>query len=204
MKIATALCAALVVTALPAAAATGVAFVHGTGNNDDALNEYWTWEFIDSVRQGLPDPENYVVINCQFENFMWKRDAAGCLADQLVNFIRSKGIDDLVINTHSYGGTVMRWILSNPTFDRRYQRIIDRTRWVNGIAASSLGTPLADAVMEGTVFEEIVGWLLGYQNDGVRQQQVAWAAYYNANYLFGTEGRPRASRRLLQRGRHRR
>ncbi len=42
MKIATALCAALVVTALPVAAATGVAFVHGTGNNDDALNEYWT------------------------------------------------------------------------------------------------------------------------------------------------------------------
>jgi hypothetical protein len=36
-----------------------------------------------------------------------------------------------------------------------------------------------------------VGWLLGYQNDAVRMQQVSWMAYYNAYWLLGTAGRPR-------------
>jgi len=40
------------------------------------------------------------------------------------------------------------------------------------------------------VFENAVGWLLGYQTDAVRQQQTSWMAYYNQNYLYGTSGRP--------------
>ena len=68
----------LIAGALPAAAATGVAFVHGTGNQSDALNDYWTAEMVNSVRQGLPDQSNYVVINCNFEQYMWTSGAAGC------------------------------------------------------------------------------------------------------------------------------
>ena len=49
-------------------AGTGIAFVHGTGNQVDAYNEYWTAEMIESVRQGLPDPDNYLVVNCDFDN----------------------------------------------------------------------------------------------------------------------------------------
>jgi len=178
-------------TALSASAATGVAFVHGTGNQTDALNNYWTREFVDSVRQGLPDPNNYLVVNCDFTQYAWTAGAAGCLAGQLTSFINSRGITDLVVETHSYGGNVMRWILSNPTWDSRYPNIINRIRWVNSIASSSLGTPLADAVIHGTVFEQSVGWLLGYANDAVRMQQVSWMAYFNANWLSGTAGRPR-------------
>lgn len=63
-------------------------------------------------------------------------------------------------------------------------------RWVNALAASSKGTPLADAVTSGTVFEQALGWLLGYASDAVRMQQVAWMAYYNDNWLYGTSGRP--------------
>ena len=59
----------------------------------------------------------------------------------------------------------MRWILSNPTWDSRYPTIISNVRWVNALAPSSLGTPLANAVMNGTVFEAAVGWLLAaYHN----------------------------------------
>ncbi len=169
---------------------TGVAFVHGTGSQSNAYNDYWTAEFVDSVRQGLPNSSHYVVINCDFEQYMWTSGAAGCLAGQLTNFISAKGITDLVVITHSNGGNVMRWIMSNPTWDSRYPNIISKIRWVNALAPSSLGTPLADAVQSGTVFETVMGWLLGYDNDAVRMQQTSWMAYYNANWLYGTAGRP--------------
>ena len=173
-----------------AIANTGVAFVHGTGKQTNALNDYWTSAMVDSVRQGLPNSANYTVINCDFEQYMWDSQAAGCLAGQLLSFINSRGITDLVVITHSNGGNVMRWIMSNPTWDSRYPTIINTIRWVNALAPSSLGTPLADAVMNGTVFESALGWLLGYGNDAVRMQQTSWMAYYNANWLYGTAGRP--------------
>ena len=184
------LAAVCVLMATPALAATGVAFVHGTGQQTDATNDYWTRPFVDSVRSGLPDSTAYVVVNCDFEEYMWTSGAAGCLAGHLYDFVTSRGIDDLVVITHSNGGNVMRWILSNPTWDWRYPTIISSLRWVNALAPSSLGTPLADAVMNGTVFEAAVGWLLGYQNDAVRMQQTSWMAYYNSSWLYGTAGRP--------------
>ncbi len=181
----------LLACATPAlAAVTGVAFVHGTGNQTNALADYWTAEMVNSVRQGLPNQANYTVINCNFEKYMWDSAAAGCLATQLTSFISSKGITDLVVITHSNGGNVMRWILSNPTYDSRYPNIISKIRWVNALAPSSLGTPLADAVTNGNVFEQAVGWLLGYASDAVKMQQVSWMATYNANNLYGTAGRP--------------
>lgn len=175
---------------VPAYANTGVAFVHGTGNQTDAYDDYWTGSNIQSIIQGLPNTANYTVVNCQFEEYMWTSGAAGCLAGSLKSFIDSKGITDLVVITHSNGGNVMRWILSNPTWDSRYPDIIAKTRWVNALAPSSAGTPLANAVMEGTLFEAAVGWLLGYQNDAVRMQQTDWMSYYNATWLYGTAGRP--------------
>jgi hypothetical protein len=171
-------------------AATGVALVHGTGHQTNAANDYWQWGMVNSIRQGLPNQNNYVVINCNFEKYMWDSQAAGCLADQLTTFINSKNITDLVVITHSNGGNVMRWIMSNPTWDSRYPNIISKIRWVNALAPSSKGTPLANAVMQGNVFESALGWLLGYKSDAVRMQQTSWMAYYNANYLYGTAGRP--------------
>ena len=85
---------------------------------------------------------------------------------------------------------MVRWILSNPTYDSRYPKIIRTVRKVNALAPSSAGTPLADAVLNGNTFETSLGWLLGYKNDAVRQQQVASMATYNAQNLYGTAGRP--------------
>lgn len=182
--------AVLATVASPVHAATGVAFVHGTGAQTNALDDYWTRAMVDSVRQGLPDPAAYLVVNCDFSQYMWTSGAAGCLAGQLYDFVTTRNITDLVVVTHSNGGNVMRWILSNPTWDSRYPTIISRIRWVNALAPSSLGTPLADAVTNGTVFEQSLGWLLGYQSDAVRQQQLSWMAYYNSSWLLGTAGRP--------------
>jgi pimeloyl-ACP methyl ester carboxylesterase len=187
-----ALCCAALIAAPAAVAAdvTGVAFVHGTGHQTDAYHDYWQPAMVDNVRAGLADPSKYVVINCDFDQYMWDSRAAGCLADQLTGFISAKGITRLIVITHSNGGNVMRWILSNPTYDSRYPNIINRIVRVDALAPSSAGTPLADAVMNGNVFEKALGWLLGYQTDAVRQQQVSWMASYNANNLYGTSGRP--------------
>ncbi|WP_145480576.1 hypothetical protein [Stenotrophomonas rhizophila] len=173
-----------------AADVVGVAFVHGTGKQTDARAEYWQPGIIDTVRQGLPNSANYTVVNCDFEQYMWKPEAAGCLAGQLTTFINNKGITRLVVITHSNGGNVVRWILSNPTYDSRYPKLIQTISKVTALAPSSAGTPLADAVLNGNVFEASVGWLLGYQNDAVRMQQVGWMATYNAQNLYGTVGRP--------------
>lgn len=184
------LCALLLGAAGLVSANTGVAFVHGTGKQTNALNDYWQSGFVNSVRQGLPNQANYTVINCDFEQYMWHSQAAGCLAGQLSSFISARGITDLVVITHSNGGNVMRWIMSNPTYDSRYPNIINKIRWVNALAPSSAGTPLANAVMAGNVFEQSLGWLLGYKSDAVRMQQTSWMASYNANNLYGTSGRP--------------
>ncbi|TNJ34484.1 alpha/beta hydrolase [Arenimonas terrae] len=184
------LLAALAVVSSVCNANTGVAFVHGTGKQTNATADYWKPEFVNNVRGGLVDPNNYVVINCDFTKYMWDTAAAGCLAGQLTTFINNRGITRLIVITHSNGGNVMRWILSNPTWDSRYPNIISKTVRVNALAPSSAGTPLADAVIAGNVFESALGWLLGYKNDAVRMQQTSWMASYNANYLYGTSGRP--------------
>jgi hypothetical protein len=173
-----------------AADVVGVAFVHGTGKQTDARTDYWQPAIIDTVRQGLPNSANYTVVNCDFEQYMWKPEAAGCLAGQLTTFINSRGITKLVVITHSNGGNVVRWMLSNPTYDSRYPKLIQTISKVTALAPSSAGTPLADAVLNGNAFEASVGWLLGYQNDAVRMQQVGWMATYNAQNLYGTAGRP--------------
>lgn len=192
-----ALCAALLaVHPARAADVTGVAFVHGTGKQTDAYNDYWQPTMVNNVRAGLANPANYVVINCDFDQYMWDSRAAGCLADQLTQFINAKGITRLIVITHSNGGNIVRWMLSNPTWDSRYPAIISRIVRVNALAPSSAGTPLADAVINGNVFETSLGWLLGYKSDAVRQQQVSWMAYYNANYLYGTGGRPSLPRQF--------
>ena len=188
-KAASVLCACMLF-AFSANAAKGLAFIHGTGNQTDAYNDYWTGDFVNSVKKGLPDSNNYTVINCDFDQYMWDNKAAGCLATQLTDFINNKNITDLVLLTHSNGGNVVRWMMSNPTWDARYPNIINRVSKTIALAPSSLGTPLADAVNQGNVFETSLGWLLGYGSDAVTQQQTSWMAYYNQNWLNGTAGRP--------------
>jgi pimeloyl-ACP methyl ester carboxylesterase len=171
-------------------AATGVAFVHGTGAPEDAVDDYWTAPMIDRVASGLSDPSRVLVVQCDLSRYVWDEAAAGCIADDVLAFVDDAGLDDLVVITHSNGANAMRWILSNPTWDERYPAVASVVREVIALSPSSLGTPLADAVMAGNTFETNVGWLLGYDNDGVRMQQPANMAWLNDNWLYGTAGRP--------------
>jgi len=169
----------------------GIAFVHGTNDHrDDADGGYWKRDFLDIMSSALPDNNNYVVINCDFRQSMWDEAASGCAADQLLAFINRKKITRLVVYTHSNGGNVIRWILSNPTYDPRFATLTQHISEVIALAPSSGGTPLADEVMDGSIFSESMAWLIGYRNDSVQQQRVGDMAVYNNELLFGSSGRP--------------
>ncbi|CDZ78894.1 hypothetical protein BN59_03209 [Legionella massiliensis] len=169
----------------------GIAFVHGTNDHrQDAESDYWKRKFIDSLTDVLPSPDNYYVVHCDFRGYMWEEATGGCLAEQLLKFIDDKKITKLTIYTHSDGGNVMRWILSNPTYDERYMRLTKTIHQVIAIAPSSGGTVLADDAVDGNTFEAGLGWLLGYSNGAVKQQRIGDMAIYNDQLLFGTAGRP--------------
>jgi hypothetical protein len=169
----------------------GIALVHGTNDHRiDAEGGYWRNEFIDLLASSLPNPENYLVVACNFSHAMWNEEAAGCTADQLLTFIENKKITRLVIYTHSDGGNIIRWIISNPTYDPRYFELIEKIVEVVAISPSSGGTPLADEATDGSIFMEALGWLIGYRNDAVLQQRVGDMALYNDELLLGSEGRP--------------
>jgi hypothetical protein len=170
---------------------TGIAFIHGTNDHrTDAIGGYWNAQFIESVVSGLPNPENYAVIHCDFRQFMWTKEGAGCMAEQMTTFIEDKHIKDMIVITHSDGANVMRWLMSNPTYDSRYPKIIHTTRWVNAIAPSSGGTPLADMAVDGTIFESGVSWLIGYKTNSVKQQRTGDMYIYNKDILDGGQGKP--------------
>jgi hypothetical protein len=169
----------------------GIALVHGTNDHrTDADGVYWKWEFIDLMSNALSNPTNIKIVNCDYRQAMWDEAASGCTADQLLAFIKEKKLTQLKVYTHSHGGNVLRWILSNPTFDPRFAELSSKITEVIALSPSSGGTPLADEVMDGGIFTESVAWLVGYRNDSVLQQRVGDMAIYNDELLFGTDGRP--------------
>lgn len=190
-RVLTALILFLLSTLIQAAENPGIAFVHGTNDHrNDAYGIYWKIDFIDSIAQGLPNPENYYVVHCDFSKYMWDEDAGDCTADQLLQFIKEKNISSLTVYTHSNGGNVLRWILSNPTYSSRYMQLKDKISQVIALAPSSTGTPIADLVLSGHVLGSNLSWLLGFQGDAIKQQRVGDMRIYNEELLFGTKGRP--------------
>lgn len=172
----------------------GIAIIHGTGDHrEDAYGNYWKIDFIESLAQGLPNPDNYYVVHCDYSRYMWAEDAGDCTVDQLLEFIQDKNISSLTVYTHSNGGNVIRWILSNPTYNDRYMRLANKIRQVIALAPSSTGTPLADLVLSDPVLGSNISWILGFQGDAIKQQRVGDMNIYNEELLFGTKGRPSLS-----------
>lgn len=185
-------CLAATLLAMPLWAVTGVAFVHGKGNDisqdPQAALEYWTTDMIRAATQNYRYP--YVVVHYNGELYMWQ--AAAQVAAQLYDFIRQNQITDLVINTHSFGGTVLRWICSNPDYDSRYPVIISKIRCVNMIANPAKGSEAADMANELSG-SWLTGWLIeivGQNKDATRNCTTSKMAEFNKTCLFGTAGRP--------------
>jgi hypothetical protein len=183
---------AALVLAAPAGAATGVAFVHGKGGpelaNATVAWNYWTTDMIRTATKGYTIP--YVVCHYDGTRVMW--EAGDVVVDQIHAFITSRGINDLVIDTHSFGGVVTRWIVSNPDRNPKYRAVVNAIRWVNTIAAPHGGSEAAD--LAGTLSGSwLTGWLVdlvGQNNASTRNCRTADMAYYNRYWLNGTAGRP--------------
>jgi hypothetical protein len=169
----------------------GVVFVHGTRDHRlDARGGYWKVDFLDAVSNELPSPDLLFVAHCDFTQYMWHEDAAGCVASQMLDFINDKQLQKISIYTHSDGANVVRWILSNPTYDARFLSVSTFIDQVIAVAPSSGGTPLADEVINGGIWVEGLGWLLGYRSDSVKQQRVGDMQIFNEEVLLGTKNRP--------------
>ena len=176
----------------PAQARSGMVLIHGKGGANLAdpavARAYWGEDMIRASTRGYTVP--HLIAHYDGTQYMWV--AAGQVAGQIHDWMLANGIDDIVINTHSFGGTVFRWILSNPTWDARYQPIIDRVRWVNAIAAPHRGSEAAD--LAGTLSGSwLTGWLVdlvGQNTSSTSNCRTDWMAYYNQYYLKGTAGRP--------------
>jgi pimeloyl-ACP methyl ester carboxylesterase len=173
-------------------AATGVAFIHGKGSADlsqySVAYNYWGSDMLKASTTSWKIP--YVVCHYDGTQYMWT--CASAVADQLNAFISANNITDLVIETHSYGGTVIRWIFSLASTDARYQNIVNATRWVNTIAGPHKGSEAAD--LAGTLSGSwLTGWiadLAGSDDNATENCQTDTMAYYNAYWLYGTSGRP--------------
>jgi hypothetical protein len=187
---AVALC--LILGSVSAFARTGVVFIHGKGGSDLATpsvaRAYWGEDMIRATTKGFTIP--YLVCSYDGTQYMWV--AGGQVAGQIYNWMMANAIDDIVIETHSFGGVVIRWILSNPTYDSRYQPIISRIRWVNSIAPPNKGSEAANVA--GTLSGSwLTGWitsLVGQNNNATLNCTTSSMAYYNTYYLNGTAGRP--------------
>lgn len=169
----------------------GIAFIHGTRDHRlDAYGDYWKIDYIQNIASGLKNPNNFYVVHCDYNYYMWDEEAAGCTASQLREFISSKNISSLTIYSHSDGGNVIRWIVSNPTYNKDYLLVKQKIKQIIAIAPSSGGTPLADEVLNGGLFEGSLAWLLGYNSDAVKQQRVGDMLIFNDELLLGSKGRP--------------
>jgi pimeloyl-ACP methyl ester carboxylesterase len=173
-------------------AKTGVVFIHGKGGSNLAqasvARAYWGEDMIRATTKGFTIP--YLICAYDGTQYMWV--AGGTVAGQITSWMNANAIDDIVVETHSFGGVVIRWILSNPTYDSRYQPIINRIRWVNSIAPPNKGSEAAN--LAGTLSGSwLTGWitdLVGQSNDATLNCTTSSMSYYNQYYLKGTSGRP--------------
>ena len=176
-------------------AGTGVALVHGKGAADLATqamaNAYWGSAMIaacSTSHKGTRVP----CLVCHYDGTQDMWTAADQVAAELVTFIKADKITDLVIDTHSFGGVVMRAMFSVPTRNPNYQTVLKVTRWVNTLAAPQKGSEAAN--LAGHLSASwLTGWLvdlMGDSNASTVNCQTSVMAYNNAYLLKGTAGRP--------------
>jgi hypothetical protein len=177
---------------LPAEAKTGVVFIHGKGGTTLAQTSvaraYWTEDMISATTKGNTIPS----LVCHYDGTQYMWVAGDVVASQIYSWMTTNAIDDIVVETHSFGGIVIRWILSNPTYNTKYPSIISRVRWVNSLAPPNKGSEAAN--LAGTLSGSwLTGWLVdlvGQNNNSTKNCTTSSMSYYNQYYLKGTSGRP--------------
>src|SRR6476620_9221664 len=91
-------------TAPAAFAKTGVVFIHGKGGSNLAdaatARAYWTEDMIRATTKGYVIPS----LICHYDGTQIMWTAAGQVAGQITTWMTANAIDDIVVETHSFGG----------------------------------------------------------------------------------------------------
>lgn len=173
-------------------AKTGVVFVHGKGpahlREPVQAWDYWGMELLGNATKQFTAP----FLVAHYDGRLFMSDAAQVVCKQIRDFMQHNKVDRIIINTHSFGGVVVRYILSNTTENADYQAIASAAAMVNTIAAPQTGSESADL---SDTFENcgLTHWLvewLDVNNASTHNTRTADMAYYNEHFLLGTEGRP--------------
>lgn len=185
----------LAVVSFNAQCLTGVAFVHGKGAPHlSQLSFAWGYWSVPTIKTLTL---NFKVPFClaHYDGTLPIQKAANVVTNQLLECAKRKNIDDFVIETHSYGGVVMRWVFSNPE-EKNFSQLIKITRWINTLAAPQLGSEAADmasALNKIPILRELMCWT-GENNPATRELKTANMAYLNAHFMWGTPGRPKTAK----------
>ena len=119
-----------------AEAKTGVVFIHGKGGatlaDESVARAYWTEDMIRATTKGNTIPS----LVCHYDGTQYMWVAGNTVAGQINTWATANAITDIVVETHSFGGVVIRWILSNPTYAATYQPVMGTP-----LAAASTSTP---------------------------------------------------------------
>jgi hypothetical protein len=177
-----------------AMAATGVIFVHGTGDytTSTAKTDYWTQASIDSMRAG----RNYLVVGYQgascagFDSCSW-----GSITDQMGTWISANGITDVVVVTHSNGSSPVRYMLAHTGAvspgGRTVSSVTSKFRKVIYSAPDLTGTPLADSVTSSGSMAAIANSVVSFFGGGSYNKPAVWQQRtdrmrntYNTNGTF--------------------
>ena len=186
----------LAATTLPAA--TGIVFIHGKGSNalknlSDA-SEYWGVEMIRATTKNRAIP--HLVCHYDGTKSMWA--AAEKVAEEVNEWLgrdENKNITDLIVVTHSFGGVVIRRILSNSDRFPFAAKIL----WVDSIAAPNRGSEAAD-LARTLSSRRFTGWIVnlaGENNDATKNCSTDVMRHYNEYYLAGTSSRRPLPRQLF-------
>ncbi|WP_224365550.1 hypothetical protein [Hyalangium versicolor] len=186
-------CALLLGAGGAAQAATGVVFVHGTGDQSvsSATTGYWTQSSIDTMRNGQP----YLIIGypgatcAGFSQCSW-----GPIVDQIVPWMNANNITSFTVITHSNGSSPVRYMLGHTgavsANGNTVNTVVSRISQVIFMAPDLTGTPLANKVTTSGSFLNIANSIVeffgggSYNNPAVVQQRTDNMSVYNSNGTF--------------------
>lgn len=180
-------------------AKSAIVFVHGRGAESfENIIDYWSPDMIQSVTDQYRIPS--LVLRYDSRQHMTR--AAITFAQQVTRFleeqktVRPDGsveeIDSLFLVSHSFGGIVGRWVLSNPQLDPNFALVASKVKRVYAIACPCAGSKVADVghSLRGYTLSRWVLQLMGEDTDSAWNLRTDAMAYWNEYFLKGTEGRP--------------
>jgi hypothetical protein len=170
-------------------ARTGVVLIHGKGGSEleqqAIADRYWGAD----MRSVLSKNGTVPILVCHYDGTQSMAAAADVVATEIREWVRRESVDRIIVHTHSFGGVVIRWILSN---SRTYSDINGSIRYVNSIAPPNAGSEAADLAGKLATARR-TRWLVriaGQNNQSTKNCTTGAMAYYNQYYLKGTRGRP--------------